>query len=52
MSLCVAGAETLRLAVTAFTLRLIGYEDVGLFTGSWNEWSADPTRPVTTGNQP
>jgi thiosulfate/3-mercaptopyruvate sulfurtransferase len=41
-----------RSAVTAFTLRLIGYPDVGLFTGSWNEWSADPTRPVTTGNQP
>ena len=38
-----------RSAVTAFTLRLIGYERVRLFTGSWNEWSADPSRPITTG---
>jgi thiosulfate/3-mercaptopyruvate sulfurtransferase len=41
-----------RSAVTAFTLRLIGYEDVRLFTGSWNEWSKDPNRPVTTGDAP
>lgn len=41
-----------RSAVTAFTLRLIGYERVRLFTGSWNEWSQDPARPITTGMQP
>jgi thiosulfate/3-mercaptopyruvate sulfurtransferase len=41
-----------RSAVTAFTLRLIGYGDVRLFTGSWNEWSKDPNRPVTTGDAP
>lgn len=40
-----------RSAVTAFTLGLLGY-DVALFTGSWAEWSADPTRPVTTGTAP
>ncbi|MDQ3656760.1 MAG: rhodanese-like domain-containing protein, partial [Chloroflexota bacterium] len=27
-----------RSAVTFFTLRLIGYQDVGLYTGSWKEW--------------
>jgi len=41
-----------RSAVTYFTLRLIGYEDVSLFTGSWAEWVLDPERPVTTGAQP
>ena len=29
-----------RSAATYFTLRLLGYEDVALFTGSWKEWSA------------
>ena len=41
-----------RSAVTAFTLRLIGYEDVGLYTGSWKEWSAYPELPIATGEQP
>ncbi len=35
-----------RSAVTYFTLRQLGYEDVALFTGSFAEWSADPARPV------
>ena len=35
-----------RSAVTFFSLALIGYEEVALFTGSWAEWSADPARPV------
>lgn len=35
-----------RSAVTHFTLRQLGYEHVGLFTGSFAEWTSDPTRPV------
>ncbi|MGI8476205.1 MAG: sulfurtransferase [Thermomicrobiales bacterium] len=41
-----------RSAATYFTLRLIGYEDVSLFTGSWKEWSRHPELPVTTGERP
>lgn len=41
-----------RSAVTFLTLRLLGFEDVALFTGSWAEWSADPARPQTTGTAP
>ena len=41
-----------RSAVTFFSLRLIGYEDVGLYTGSWQEWSAHPELPVVNGTQP
>jgi thiosulfate/3-mercaptopyruvate sulfurtransferase len=35
-----------RSAATYFTLRLIGYEHVSLFTGSWQEWSSHPELPV------
>lgn len=41
-----------RSAATYFTLRLLGYEDVSLFTGSYVEWTSDPERPVTTGDTP
>lgn len=41
-----------RSSVTDFTLRLLGYEDVALFTGSWNEWVRHPELPITTGSQP
>ena len=35
-----------RSAALYFTLRLIGYESVALFSGSYQEWTADPKRPV------
>ncbi len=38
-----------RSAGVYFTLRLIGYDDVALFSGSYNEWTADPSRPVEKG---
>lgn len=41
-----------RSAVTAFTLALLGYDSVALFTGSWAEWSANPEAPITVGSAP
>lgn len=41
-----------RSAVTAFTLWLIGYSRVALYTGSWNEWSQLPDAPITEDDQP
>lgn len=41
-----------RSAVTWYTLRMIGFPEVALFTGSWAEWSAHPELPVTTGPRP
>lgn len=41
-----------RSAVTAFTLWLLGYPDVALFTGSWKEWIAGTPGPITTGSNP
>jgi thiosulfate/3-mercaptopyruvate sulfurtransferase len=35
-----------RSAALYFTLRLIGYENVALFSGSYDEWTADPSRPI------
>ena len=40
---CLTGV---RSAATYVTLTALGYPDVSLFTGSWAEWSADPSRPV------
>ncbi|MDQ3514348.1 MAG: sulfurtransferase [Chloroflexota bacterium] len=47
MPYCTTGV---RSAVTAFTLRLVGYERVALYTGSWAEWERDPTTPKETGD--
>jgi thiosulfate/3-mercaptopyruvate sulfurtransferase len=41
-----------RSAATYFTLLLIGYRDVSLFTGSWTEWSKHPELPVKVGSEP
>lgn len=41
-----------RSAVTYFALRLIGYPDVRLYTGSWAEWSRHPDLPKTEGDRP
>jgi thiosulfate/3-mercaptopyruvate sulfurtransferase len=41
-----------RSAATYFTLLLIGYPQVSLFTGSWAEWSKHPELPVTKGSAP
>jgi thiosulfate/3-mercaptopyruvate sulfurtransferase len=41
-------ASGVRSAVTYFVLQQLGYENVSLFTGSWAEWSSEPSRPVTT----
>jgi thiosulfate/3-mercaptopyruvate sulfurtransferase len=46
---CTSGV---RSAVSFFTLQLLGYPNVALFTGSWQEWSARSDHPVTTGDQP
>jgi thiosulfate/3-mercaptopyruvate sulfurtransferase len=43
---CTSGV---RSAVTAFTLHLIGFERVALYTGSWQEWSVHPEAPTATG---
>jgi thiosulfate/3-mercaptopyruvate sulfurtransferase len=41
-----------RSAVTFFTLRLIGYENAALYTGSWKEWGEHPDTPKAEGNAP
>lgn len=43
---CYSGVKS---AVTFFTLHLLGYDQVALFTGSWNEWSVMPGAPIETG---
>lgn len=41
-----------RSAVTFFTLWLLGFDQVALYTGSWAEWGKDPTTPKRTGDRP
>lgn len=35
-----------RSAATYFALRLVGYDKIALFTGSFKEWSSDGRRPI------
>lgn len=46
---CTSGV---RSAVTFFTLHLLGYERVALFSGSWQEWASYPDAPIVTGDAP
>lgn len=39
-------------SVTFFTLRLLGYSNVRLYTGSWTEWSQHPELPKVAGDRP
>ncbi|WP_263263175.1 rhodanese-like domain-containing protein [Pseudomonas sp. RIT-PI-S] len=39
-------------AATAFALTLLGRENVALYDGSLQQWSADPALPMTTGAAP
>jgi thiosulfate/3-mercaptopyruvate sulfurtransferase len=43
VSYCQAG---IRAAEIYFALRLLGYERVRLYDGSWEDWSANPALPV------
>ena len=38
-----------RSAVTYLALRLAGFPNVALYSGSWNEWSSDPDTPKEQG---
>jgi thiosulfate/3-mercaptopyruvate sulfurtransferase len=40
---CQAGV---RAAHLAFVLALLGYPDVAVYDGSWDEWGNDPHTPV------
>jgi 3-mercaptopyruvate sulfurtransferase SseA len=39
-----------RSSVSYWTLRLLGYPQVGNYAGSWVEWGNDPTTPKAQGN--
>jgi thiosulfate/3-mercaptopyruvate sulfurtransferase len=41
-----------RSAAAYFTLTLLGYPHVSLYTGSWDEWSKHPELRTSTGKQP
>ena len=44
---CGSGASA---CVNLLAMEIAGLEGAALYPGSWSEWSADPTRPIATGN--
>lgn len=38
----------IRAAHSYFTLRLLGYPQLTVYDGSWEEWSSDPTLPINS----
>ena len=46
-----ADADT-TIAATYFTLTLLGYPHVSLYTGSFDEWSRHPELPTSIGEKP
>jgi thiosulfate/3-mercaptopyruvate sulfurtransferase len=39
-------------AHTVLALTEAGFDDPGLYVGSWSHWITDPTRPIATGPEP
>ena len=44
---CGSGASA---CVNLLAMEIAGLEGAALYPGSWSEWSADPARPIATGN--
>ena len=44
---CGSGASA---CVNLLAMEIAGLSGAALYPGSWSEWSADPARPIATGN--
>jgi len=47
VSYCYSGVHS---CVTYFTLKMLGYPDVRVYTGSWDEWKTNPYYPREAGS--